>query len=374
MKKTKNRRRRNGLVEIVNGALSLLVLGIVVVVGLFFYGAHTFYADGKLAEETQFQVQRGTGLSTIAGQLEDAGIVSNRWVFQFGTLTQKKERALKAGEYRIAKGSSMAEVLKELTEGTPITYSVTIPEGFTTWQVIERVNADSNLSGEITLQPAEGALLPDTYVYERGDERDSIIKRMQDAQTEALAEIWESRQPDLPVETPEELVILASIVEKETGIASERPEVAAVFINRLNFNMRLQSDPTTIYGITNGQGPLGRGLKRSELEAETPYNTYKVAGLPAGPIANPGIEAMRAVANPAESKSLYFVAAGANPSEGHLFAPSYDEHRKNVALYRKALKEAAAQEEAEAEAARDLLEAEAAAKAGQDTSASETAN
>jgi len=369
MKKTKIKRRRNGLVEIVNGILSLIILGVIIAVALFFYGAHTFYAEGNIAEETQFQVQRGAGLSTIAAQLEDAGIVGNRWVFQIGTLTQKKERIIKAGEYRIAKGASMADVLKEITEGTPITYAVTIPEGFTSWQVVERVKADTNLTGEISDLPPEGALLPDTYAYERGDDRNDIIQRMQDAQTKALATIWEGRSPELPIETPEELVILASIVEKETGIASERPEVAAVFVNRLNFNMRLQSDPTIIYGITNGEGPLGRGLKRSEIEAETPYNTYVINGLPKGPIANPGIESMRAVAHPADTKSLYFVAAGANPGEGHLFAPSYAEHRKNVALYRKALKAAAEQEEADAAAARDMLEAEAAKDAGQDTSA-----
>jgi UPF0755 protein len=189
---------------------------------------------------------------------------------------------------------------------------------------------------------------------------------MGEDQTKALAEIWAARNPDIPIETPEELVILASIVEKETGIADERPQVAAVFINRLNRGMRLQTDPTVIYGITNGKGPLGRGLKKSEIKAETPYNTYVIKGLPVGPIANPGRAAMQAVANPAETKALYFVAAGANPSQGHLFAASYAEHRKNVAKYRKAVREAAAQEEADSEDLKDALEAEQAAAAGEE--------
>lgn len=371
-KNKKKSRRRNGLVEIVNGLLSLLVLGILGLVGLFLYASHSFYAEGGVDQDTTFQVRRGNGLSTISQRLEDAGIISNHWIFQAGTLAQKKERSIKAGEFRLARGASMADILNELTEGTPITYAVTIPEGYTSWQVVERLKADDGLEGEIATIPAEGSLLPNTYVYERGDDRNDIIAQMQTAQTSALAEVWAGRNPDIPVSTPEELVILASIVEKETGIASERPQVAAAFTNRLNFNMRLQSDPTIIYGITQGQGSLGRGLKRSEIEEKTPYNTYAIGGLPVGPIANPGIEAMRAVAHPAESDVLYFVAAGPNPSQGHLFAASYAQHRKNVALYRKALRAAAAQQEADAEAARDALQAEEAAAAGEDVSSNET--
>lgn len=369
----KIKRRRNGLIEIINGFLTLLVLGLIAVAGLFVYGANSFYAVTDTKEEMIFQVQRGNGLATISQRLEAAGIISNRWIFQIGTRSQKKERAIKAGEYRIAKGSSMADVLLELTEGTPITYAVTIPEGFTSWQVVERMNKDDNLEGEIVAVPTEGTLMPDTYVYERGDDRAKILEIMKVVQERELAEIWESRNPDIPIQTPEDLVILASIVEKETGIAEERPEVAAVFINRLNRGMRLQTDPTVIYGITLGKGSLGRGLKRSEIEAETPYNTYVIKGLPVGPIANPGRESMRAVANPAETNALYFVAAGANPSQGHLFAATYAEHRKNVAKYRKAVKEAAAaaaaEEETEAEAARDALEAEQAAAAGEEVAA-----
>lgn len=371
MFRRKIKHRRNGLVELANGFLSLVVLALVVVGGIVFYGASVFNAPGKTTEEVTFQVERGNGLGTISQRLVDAGIISNKWVFQAGTRSKKKERAIKAGEFRIAKGASMNEVLTELTEGTPITYAVTVPEGYTSWQVVERLRAEASLEGEIALVPTEGTLLPDTYSFERGDDRASILERMTGAQSEALAEIWAGRNPDIPIATPEELVVLASIVEKETGIAEERPQVAAVFINRLNLGMRLQTDPTVIYGITNGEGPLGRGLKRSELEAGTPYNTYIIAGLPPGPIANPGVESMRAVANPADTKALYFVAAGAKSSQGHLFAASYAEHRKNVVLYRAAVREAAKakEEELEAEAARDAVEAEQAAAAGEEVPA-----
>ncbi len=359
MAKTNKKRkpRRSALIELVNGALTLFILGIVVIVGILTYGAYLFYAEGKLAEDTTFQVREGAGLTSISNSLANAGIVDNGLVFQLGAQALEKERALKAGEYRIAKGSSMADVLKELTEGTPITYAVTIPEGFTSWQVVQRLLKDENLVGELEEVPAEGSLLPDTYSYERGAERAEIIARMQKQRDEVLQKVWESRQPDLPIKTAEDLLILASVIEKETGIATERPEVAAVFVNRLNQGIRLQSDPTIIYGITKGEGPLGRGLRRSEIKAETPYNTYAIDGLPAGPIANPGIKALEAAANPAESDALFFVAAGAHPSQGHLFAKTYAEHQKNVAAYRKALREAAkAQEKAEADKAKAALQ------------------
>lgn len=372
MKKNKTKRRRSALVDILNGVLSLLILAIIVVVGLVLFAAYEFYQEGETEAGTTFQVHSGTGLSTIATRLEEAGIIDNRWVFQFGALAHNKAREIRAGEFRIAKGASMADVLREITEGEPITYSVTVPEGFTSWQVVQRIRAKTELTGDIEDVPPEGSLLPDTYIFQRGDERSELIARMQEAQAAALADVWADRAPDLPLETPQDLVTLASIVEKETGVPEERPEVAAVFINRLNRGMRLQSDPTIIYGITNGEGPLGRGITRSEIEEETPYNTYVVDGLPAGPIANPGIEAMRAVANPAQSDALYFVAAGANPSQGHVFARSYDEHRQNVAQYRAALEEAAAQEEAEAEAVREALEAEQAEQADDAAAEEET--
>jgi len=359
------RRRQNGLVEIVNGMLSLVVLGILAVGGLFLFGIQQFYSDGPVETETTFLVERGNGLSTIADRLEEQGLVNNRFVFQFGGWAMKKQGAIRAGEYRIAANSSMADILREITEGTPIQYGVTIPEGFTSWQVVARVNQDEHLVGEITTIPAEGSLLPNTYNYDRGATRQSVIDEMQAALKSQLAEIWANRDPDLPIKTPEELVILASVIEKETGVPSERGRVAAVFVNRLKKGMRLQSDPTIIYGITKGQGALGRGLKRSEIEEATPYNTYQIDGLPAGPIANPGIESLRAAANPAKTNDLYFVAAGPVPSDGHLFAETYDEHRRNVAKYREIERQQALAAEAEADAAKDAIEAEEAKEAGE---------
>lgn len=367
-RKTRRQRRRssNGFIDILNGLLTLLVLGLLVVGGIFLYGASQFYGDGPLREETTFRVDSGSGLGSISGRLEELGLISNRYVFQLGGRALERAGSIKAGDFRIPAGASMADILKELTEGNPIRYAVTIPEGWTSWEAVARLNdKDTNqLTGTISTLPAEGSILPGSYDYVPGDTRQSMLDKMQAAMTAELAAVWAARAPDLPLETPEELLVLASIVEKETGVASERPQVAAVFVNRLREGMRLQSDPTIIYGITKGQGSLGRGLRRSEIEAQTPYNTYQINGLPPTPIANPGIEALKAVANPDTHDYLYFVAKGASPSEGHVFAETYAEHQDNVARYREIAREAAQQSEAEAEAARQALEAEQAEQAG----------
>jgi UPF0755 protein len=353
------------VVDILNGFLSLLVLTVVVAAGLAVWGISQFHAEGKNPEEVTFIVERGNGLSTVAQRLEDAGLISNRWVFVGGAMAEKKERDLKHGEYRLAAKASMSDILTELTEGTPVIHSVTFPEGLTSWQVVERLKAAELLEGDIETLPAEGTLLPDTYAFERGETRQSVIDRMVEARAAALAGIWAGRDPDLPLKSAEELVILASIVERETGVADERPQVASVFVNRLKRGMRLQSDPTTIYGITKGIGALGRGLRKSELEAKTDYNTYQIDGLPVGPIANPGLEALKATANPATTNYLYFVAAGETPSDGHLFAATYAEHQKNVAKFRAVERQMALESAREAEAAREALEEQAAEEAGQ---------
>ncbi len=360
-RKNRNRsRRRNGLLDVVNAFLTLVVLGLIIVAGVVLLGSQRFYSKGPVVEDRVFLVQRGASLSTIAQRLEAEGLVADRWTFQFGAMAQRKQAAIRAGEYNITANSSMADILKEITEGRPISYAVTIPEGYTSWQVVERINAAPNLVGEITEIPPEGSLLPDTYSFERGANRQDIIEQMTGALEKQLAEIWDNRADDLPISTPEELLILASIVEKETGLAAERPKVAGVFINRLNRGMRLQSDPTIIYGITNGEGTLGRGLRRSEIDASTPYNTYQIDGLPIGPIANPGVESLRAVANPEVTDALYFVADGTG---GHAFANTYAEHQANVARWRQIEREQAqaaaeAEDEEDAEAARDELEAQ----------------
>lgn len=361
-KPRRRRRSSNGFVDILNGLLTLLVIGLVVVGGGLIFVASQYYGEGPLPDERVFRVETGNTLTTAAGRLEEQGFISNALIFrQFGARVEQST-TIKAGDFRIPAGASMAAILQELTEGNPIRYAVTIPEGWTSWEAIQRLNADTNLVGEVTTLPPEGSILPGSYDYVPGETRQAVLDKMQDAMATELAAVWESRVADLPVETPEQLVVLASIVEKETGLASERPQVAAVFVNRLRDGMRLQSDPTIIYGITKGQSTLGRGLRRSEIEAKTPYNTYQIDGLPPTPIANPGIESLRAVANPDSHDYLYFVAKGASPGEGHVFAETYAEHRQNVAQYRRIAAEAAAQAEADAEAARQAVEAEQAAE------------
>ncbi|MDB5507201.1 MAG: mltG [Devosia sp.] len=371
----KQKRRTNGFVDLLNGALSLFVIALVVVAGIAIYGIQQFYAAGPVSEDTAFLVEPGNGLGTIADRLEQQGLVSNAWLFRAGMMLTARDATVRAGEFRIPRGASMGDILREITEGEPVQYAVTVPEGWTSFQVAERLNSESQkLIGEIEM-PAEGTILPNTYDYVPGATRKSVLDAMQGAMAEAVAAAWEGCDPEIcgpdkVVKTPEELVVLASVVERETGVPTERKQVASVFVNRLRQGMRLQSDPTTIYGITKGQAPLGRGLKRSEIEAVTDYNTYQIDGLPAGPIANPGVESLEAVAHPDASGYLYFVAKTALPSDGHLFAETYAEHQRNVVLYREAVKDAAA--EAEAEDAREAIAAEQAEAAGDAPAAATT--
>lgn len=361
----RRRRSSNGFFEALNGLLTLVLLAMLGVGGVLIYGVTVFNADGPFDEDRSFVVESGNVLGTVARRLEEQGLISNADVFNYGSRLLRRGDDLSAGEFNIAARSSMFDILNELTEGTPIQRQVVVPEGFTSWQVVERVNADSELTGNIDVLPPEGSLLPGAYRYERGATRQSIIDTMTAAMDAAVAEVWEGRDPDLPIATPAELVILASIVERETGLASERPQVAAVFVNRLRVGMRLQSDPTIIYGITLGQSALGRGLRRSEIDAPTPYNTYQIDGLPAGPIANPGIESLRAVAHPDEHDYLYFVAKGAVPSDGHVFAETYAEHQRNVTAYREIERQAnEAAADAAAQAEMDAIEAREAAELG----------
>jgi UPF0755 protein len=364
-KRRAQRRSGNGFLEALNGLLTLVLLVLLALAGVAVYGVMTFNADGAFEEDRTFVVEQGNALTTVAQRLEEQGFISNAMVFRLGATALNRDSDIKAGEFNIAAGSSMSAILRELTEGRAIQFQVVIPEGFTSWQVVERVNADQNLTGNISVLPPEGSLLPGAYSYRRGDTRESVVNRMAEAMDNALAEVWAGRVENLPLETPEQLLILASIVEKETGLASERPQVAGVFVNRLDIGMRLQSDPTIIYGITLGQSTLGRGLRRSEINQVTPYNTYQIDGLPPGPIANPGIESLRAVANPDGHDYLYFVAAGAVPSDGHVFAQTYTEHQRNVAAYREVERQAAENAaKAEAQAAMDALAADEAEEAG----------
>ncbi|MGN6489088.1 MAG: endolytic transglycosylase MltG [Devosia sp.] len=364
------RRRRGGFLDIVNALLTLVVLGILVVVGVFLYAANQFYAPGAVKTETNFSVDRGATIATTARRLAEQGLLPpdqllpSDLVFIGGARAQKRESALKAGVYVLKANASMADILKELTEGEPLSFFVNVIPGETSYAVAQKLNeVGPNLTGDPVPVPPEGSLLAVRYDFMPGDERKGLLDKMQAQMKTKLEEIWNNRDKaiDEVIKSPEQLVTLASIVEKETGLATERPQVAAVFLNRLRFKMRLQTDPTVLYGVTEGRALLNRSPTASELKQKTAYNTYQIDGLPPGPIANPGEDALLAVAHPAPSKDLYFVAKSANPADGHLFAASYEEHRKNVALYRKAAAEA------ESEAAREALEAEQAKDAGQAT-------
>jgi len=256
----------------------------------------------------------------IADVLTREGVIDQPWVFIGGVLVLKAREGLKAGEYEFKAHSSLRDVVATIIEGKVVAHQVSIPEGLTSQQIVTRLSADDVLTGDIKAIPAEGSLLPDTYNFTRGVTREQMIERMQQAQQRAVEEIWEHRSPDLPLKTPEQLVTLASLVEKETGKSDERSRVAAVFVNRLKQNMRLQSDPTIIYGLVGGKGTLGR-----------PIMTYVINGLPPGPITNPGRASLEAAANPARTRELYFVADGTG---GHVFAETYEQQQRNVARLR----------------------------------------
>jgi UPF0755 protein len=292
---------------------------------------------GPLTAEKTVNIVREDDGGSIAEQLERAGVIGNATLFSVLTLLDGDRSALKRGEYEFKAGISMNEIESLLASRKVVQHKITIPEGLTSEQVVQRIRDDDVLLGEVKETPREGSLMPETYYFERGDTRQSIVTRMAKAQTRAVDEIWRSRAPDLPIRSPGEMVTLASIVEKETGKADERPKVAGVFVNRLQKHMRLESDPTIVYGLAFGKGTLGRPITKADLNQATAYNTYLIDGLPPGPISNPGKAALEAVANPARGKDLYFVADGTG---GHVFAESLEQHLKNVARWRQIEKDA----------------------------------
>ncbi|POF28798.1 endolytic transglycosylase MltG [Roseibium marinum] len=333
----RSRHVRNPLVILINLIISLAVFGLAALGGVLYFGKEKFEEAGPLEKDATVVISSGAGLSGITDRLSSQGVIEDslidEWIFNLGIRFYKNATRLKAGEYAFAPGVSMQQIMTDLVEGNAVTHSVTVPEGWTTAQIIERVRAHPVLVGEITEIPGEGDLLPETYTFARGSTRQEVLDQMKAAQEKLLVEIWERRSEDLPVASPEELVILASIVEKETALADERPRVAGVFVNRLNKNMRLQSDPTILYGLYGGEAWLRdrSAIKQSDLKAENEYNTYQIEGLPPGPIGNPGRAAMEAVANPSRTKDLYFVADG---SGGHIFAETYEQHQENVRKWR----------------------------------------
>ncbi len=328
----RSRKARHPLIVGLNFVMLIVMFAFVGGIGALIYGRQAFYAPGPLDESVQVNIPRGASVQSIADALEELGIISNQHVFVGAVLAKSASADMKAGEYVVPAHASMAEILDKIISGEVVQHQVTIAEGLTSSQVVQRLNDLDLLSGTIASIPPEGSLLPETYSVERGMRREQLLARMREARNKAVAEVWENRDPDLPLSSPEELVTLASIVEKETGVATERERVAAVFVNRLNRKMKLQSDPTILYGLYGGAAwQQSRTIFKSDFDRPNPYNTYQIAALPPGPIANPGIAALKATANPADTNELYFVADGTG---GHAFAASLEEHNRNVAKWR----------------------------------------
>jgi UPF0755 protein len=338
----RSRRVRHPLVIAGNAVFTAMVVIALVVGAALYLGKQRFDAPGPLEQAKVVNNPRGLSTKEIAALLAREGVIDQPYVFIGGVLVMKARGGLKHGEYRFAEHASLADVVETIANGKVVQHALTIPEGLTSEQIVARLLANEALSGQIKEIPREGSLLPETYRFTRGMSRDQIIRRMQEAEQREVKDVWAHRAPDLPLKSPEDLVTLASIVEKETSKADERSRVAAVFVNRLKNKMKLQSDPTIIYGLIGGKGSLGRPIKKSEIEQPTPYNTYVIDGLPPGPIANPGKASLEAVAKPARTKDLFFVADGTG---GHVFSETYEQHSKNVAKLR-------AMEHAKAQAAK----------------------
>ena len=372
--------------HIASNAVTFLMVALFLVGGVILWGRSAYTAEGPLSEAICLQVDRGSNMRKVSEDLAEQGAVTSATIFRVGADYEKKTSELKAGSFLVQPGTPMAGIVDVVTQGgastcgtevvyrigvnrvsvqvreldpatnrfeeraefspgegeVPVVYTETkakddtrfriaLAEGVTSWQVVEALNGVDLLEGASGDVPPEGSLAPDSYEVRPGDSRAELLTRMEEAQEAQLAAAWEARDPDLPVESPEDLLTLASIVEKETGVPEERGQVASVFVNRLNQGMRLQTDPTVIYGITEGKGVLGRGLRQSELRRETPYNTYVINGLPPGPIANPGRASLMAAAQPDTTDYVFFVADGTG---GHAFAETLDEHNRNVARWR----------------------------------------
>ncbi len=373
--------------NIASNAITFLMVGFFLLGGVILWGKTQYTAEGPLDQAICVQVERGSNMRKVSRDLEEQGAVTSAAIFRIGADYSEMTGNLKAGSFLVQPTTSMEGIVDVITRGgastcgtevvyrigvnrvsvqvreldpvtnrfveraefepgveeTPEVYGemkekadtrlrVAMAEGVTSWQVVEALKGIEVLAGKVETVPEEGTLAPDSYEVRPGDDRAELLAQMAAAQARALADAWENRAPGLPVSSPEELLILASIVEKETGVPEERKQVASVFVNRLNQGMRLQTDPTVIYGVTEGKGVLGRGLRQSELRKETLWNTYVIAGLPPTPIANPGRASLMAAAQPDTSEFIFFVADGTG---GHAFAETLDEHNKNVANWRK---------------------------------------
>jgi UPF0755 protein len=371
---------------IASNALTLFIVILVALAAVIGWGRNEFVKAGPLTEPICLQIERGASLSAVSRNLEERGAITDARIFRIGADYSDRAESLKFGSYMVPAGASMAEVLDaisssgrstcgrdlnfriginaadivlseldlstndyvevvrfdagvatlppeylEVSDDPALVFRVTVAEGVTSWQIVDALKKADFLSGSLETVPPEGSLAPGGYEPARGTERGALIAEMTERQAVALAEAWAGRVEGLPYDTPEEALIMASIIEKETSIPEERGRVASVFVNRLQQGMRLQTDPTVIYGITKGEGVLGRGLRQSELRRETPWNTYVIDGLPPTPIANPGAESIRAAVNPDVTDYIFFVADGTG---GHAFAETLDEHNENVARWR----------------------------------------
>lgn len=285
----------------------------------------------KISEDTLFLVNKGDSLNKIAQSLQDKELVNDKYIFILFSKINRIYPQIKAGEYLFNGEFSVKQTAEKLSSGKVYLRKVTFPEGLTSTEIAKILHKENFLSKDEFAAPAEGSILPETYAYMRGDSPEKIIKQAQKAMQNVLEQAWQERDQNLPLQSKEELLILASIVEKETGIGMERAQVASVFVNRLRLGMLLQTDPTVIYALTNGKEDLNRPLTRKDLSIDSPYNTYKYAGLPPTPICNPGKDAIYAAAHPSETPYLYFVASG---NGGHNFATTLSEHNENVRKWR----------------------------------------
>lgn len=329
--------QRRPALSALSGFLSfLLIVAVAAVFGLVLSQQH-LREPGPLAADKVLYIAPGAEVADIIADLDREGVIDSPLALNLALLIEGSRSKVKAGEYLFKQNASLRDVIDTLVSGKQVLHAITIPEGLTSEQIVERLSEIDVLLGDVKDIPKEGSLLPETYKVARGTSRSDLIKKMQDDQKRAVDQIWARRAGDLPLRSPYELIILASIVEKETGRADERSRVAGVFINRLAKRMRLQSDPTIVYGLVGGKGTLGRGISRAEIEKPTPYNTYTNDGLPQGPIANPGRAALDAVANPSRTRDLYFVADGTG---GHVFSETLDQHTRNVQKWRQIEKDA----------------------------------
>ena len=312
--------------------LSLLTLVIVYCSPI----ALKYYAnlEGPLLEEINFGIDKNQSLTSISGKLKKYGVIRSKILFLSYIKLKGYEKRIRFGEYLLPRRINLENLLDLFSSGKQINYSITIPEGWSSWKVVKFLNSNKYLSGEVESLPVEGSLSPDTYFVAKGENRNKVLGRMQLRQEEVLRKIWNDRDSDLPLNSPRDLLILASIIEKETGISAERRIIASVLINRITKGMRLQVDPTVIYGLTKGKGKLGRPLISTDLKTASDYNTYLLSGLPKGPICNPGKDSILAASKPEKTNFLYFVADGEG---GHVFSENLSEHNKNVKRWKERL-------------------------------------